>query len=849
MATFNGDSGSVPPLSSYPKNVFTLGRSPWASYGDPYLKGAINEFRVYSGALSDTEVATSYANGPDAASPVGVGVPFISPSNTAYAGESRILSCSVSGPVTSYRWQWDNGSGGASFADLAGASSLNYTQDTTGLSGYYQYQFIAANASSSVTSSVVTLTVNAASAPFITTDTTVSPAASIYTGGTATFAAAFDGNHPIAYQWQANTGTGYTNVPAATANSLTLTNVQFGNAGSYQLVATNIVGSSTSSPVVLTVNDVANAKYQWSAPVPFNGLNADQILTNVAGAIIDGASFGPTAWPVTLSSGRIIHFTTDGSIAICSGLGTSAGAYPSGTSNTTGNTNFNAVLNEFNWDGGPKTIYVNNLQVGEKYSVQLFGVDDRNLGGGESNRLANFQDPNDAGDDSATFKMGDNVYVVGTFWASNSTETIQMNLPTSNAGSMNALVLRALSFVPTNNPPTITVQPQSQTVFSNRPVSFSVTAESYVTPSYFWKAGPNGGPYTNLVNGGLISNANTATLIITNANAFVGSACQVVVSNPAGTVTSGAATVTTIPWPATSGQAGTALLALSPVAYWPLNETNDPSSGTVSVFDAAGTYDGTYLAAAQNAFNGVVGVVPADGFPYFTTNNGALRTTASTDQSWITTPALNLNTNTATISMWIYPDGIQPTAVGLYVNRNSGTVAGLGYYNSDRLGYKWNNDDSATWGFDSGLLIPTNVWSFVAVVVEPTKATLYLYNTNGMLTATNYTTHTNMTWGGDAANIRIGCDNSAATAFNGIIDEVAVFNYALSPAQIAQLAEAPVAPTLSIQPAGAQVKVTWSAGTLLETTNLAGPWTTNINSSPYLFTPAGAQKFYRVRVP
>jgi hypothetical protein len=43
--------------------------------------------------------------------------------------------------------------------------------------------------------------------------------------------------------------------------------------------------------------------------------------------------------------------------------------------------------------------------------------------------------------------------------------------------------------------------------------------------------------------------------------------------------------------------------------------------------------------------------------------------------------------------------------------------------------------------------------------------------------------------------------------------------------------------------------VSWSAGKLLEATSLAGPWTTNANPSPYLFTPTGPQKFYRAQAP
>ena len=838
-------SGSLAALSSYAQNVFTLGRSPWAAYGDPYLKGSIDEFRVYSGVLSAGEIAANDTAGPNTIPQITVGAPQASPTNSVYAGEAVVLSSTVLGPATGYHWEWDNGSGGASFTPISGAASLTYTQNTTALLGNYQYQFIATNSSSSVTSSVVTVTVNAATAPIIASDTAPS-SATAYTGYSVTFNASFTGNHPITNQWQwsadAVTWTGLT---GQTNTTLTLTNVQLSNAGYYRLVATNSLGNNTSTPATLTVNNVSSAKYRWSAPVPFNGLNADQILTNFPGAFVGAAAFGGAAYAVNLSNGRILNFTADGSIATATGNGTATGAYPAGSGLTTSNANFDAVLNRYSWDGGPKIITVNGLTPGEQYSVQIFAVDDRS--GGESNRLASYQDPFDSADYSATFKMGDNVYVIGTFTAANSSETIQMNLPTGNNGSINALVLRALSYTPPNQPPTISANPQSVSAFAGHPASFTVTADSYVQAGYQWQAGPNGGPFTNLNNGGVIVGGTSNVLVLTNSAAYDGSQFQVVVSNPAGSATSGAATLTVLAIPADSGAASPAVLSLHPVAYWPLNETNDPSTGLAGVYDAAGIFDGAYLTAAQNSFNGVIGVQPADGFPMFATNEGALKTTANTDQSWATTPPLNLNTNTATIGMWIYPDGLQPNAVGLYVNRNSGTVAGLGYYNNDRLGYKWNNDGSSTWSFNSGLLIPTNVWSYVAVSITPTNAILYLYNTNGLQTATNVTTHNVMTWGGSQSLIRIGNDNSVGTTFNGKIDEVAVFNRALSTAEIMQAAGARV--TVSLVPTGSQLQITWPYGTLLEATNLSGPWTTNVSASPYLVTPTGGQRFYRVQVP
>ena len=60
-STYNG---SLAALSSCPQNEFTLGKSPWSSYGDPYLKGSINEFRIYSGVLQPADISASQTVGP-----------------------------------------------------------------------------------------------------------------------------------------------------------------------------------------------------------------------------------------------------------------------------------------------------------------------------------------------------------------------------------------------------------------------------------------------------------------------------------------------------------------------------------------------------------------------------------------------------------------------------------------------------------------------------------------------------------------------------------------------------------------------------------------------------------------
>ena len=178
-------------------------------------------------------------------------------------------------------------------------------------------------------------------------------------------------------------------------------------------------------------------------------------------------------------------------------------------------------------------------------------------------------------------------------------------------------------------------------------------------------------------------------------------------------------------------------------------------------------------------------------------------------------------------------------------------AGGFGFGTGGQLGYTWNNNNANTYNFASGLIPPVGEWSFAALVVEPARATIYLYSPSvGLLSATNAIAHTPDVFGN---NWRIGHDNNDSNAnrtFNGLIDEVAVFNYSLTPAQLLSLyaAGAPVPVSLSITQSGSDVTLTWGQGTLLQADEVTGPWTTNTATSPYTTPAAGVKKFYRVIV-
>jgi polygalacturonase len=109
------------------------------------------------------------------------------------------------------------------------------------------YSVVITNSFGSVTSAVATLTVN--TPPSISTQ----PAGlTVVPGQNATFTVVADGSQPLYYQWYNNDTS--TPLSGATSTTLTLTNVQSGDAGNYFVIVSNTIASVTSSNAMLIVN-------------------------------------------------------------------------------------------------------------------------------------------------------------------------------------------------------------------------------------------------------------------------------------------------------------------------------------------------------------------------------------------------------------------------------------------------------------------------------------------------------------------------------------------------------------------------------------------------------------------
>jgi hypothetical protein len=397
------------------------------------------------------------------------------------------------------------------------------------------------------------------------------------------------------------------------------------------------------------------------------------------------------------------------------------------------------------------------------------------------------------------------------------------------------------------SPAFTTDPPSSQTLYAGRTARFSASASGSSPLVYHWRK--NG---TNINDGGNISGTLTGSLTISNVGASDAGFYTLVVTNSVGGITSAPPASLSIAAP--SGKAYEAAVRSSnPLAYWRLNESGDPSTNTLA-FDFWGSLAGTYGIYALNGFNGVAGPQPPD-FPEFEPGNSAWQGISSTPNSWITVPPLNLNTNSATFTLWLYPtDDPVGDYAGLFFSREgSANVNGVGfrYATNGQLGYVWNLGSTETSQFNSGLQPPFAQWSFAALVIEPTRATIYLYNTNGFSSATNAIPHTAEAWDGHGL---IGYDGGYYDHnFPGVIDEVAVFNYAFTPSQVFNLytsafGNPPPSVSLTIQKVGSNVVLTWPQGTLLEATNVTGLWKTNTAISPYTNTPGGNMKYYKVIV-
>ncbi len=314
----------------------------------------------------------------------------------------------------------------------------------------------------------------------------------------------------------------------------------------------------------------------------------------------------------------------------------------------------------------------------------------------------------------------------------------------------------------------VTLGPTNVTLYQGLPSTFTAQALGNSPFYYQWYQGAS--PIPNATNSTYTA---TATLGSTAYSCTVTNGYNGISSTNAGPIWFTGIALPTNAFSQT-------LLSDGPIAYWRLNEP----AGSTNAYDFVGGYNGYYGA---NTTNGLPGV-PLVGSPGELGVAMDSSVSSANTNGYVTTPGINLTTSNLTLLCWVYSFASQVNPSGLVFLRDNNNVNVLGSQigGANTLDYTWANN-SATYTFNSGITVPQNSWSLAALVITPSQAQLYVFNSSGVGSAANVVANPPQSL---ATGFALGSDPQAITSnrtFNGQMDEVAIFNYPLSFGQLQQL--------------------------------------------------------------
>jgi hypothetical protein len=362
-----------------------------------------------------------------------------------------------------------------------------------------------------------------ATAPSITTQ----PASQTVTAGAnVTFTVAATGTAPLSYQWKKSGA----NISGATSTSLALSSVTSASAGSYAVQVSNSAGSATSSTATLTVNPAVVAPSITTQP-------ASQTVTAGANVTFTVAASGTA--PLSYQwkkSGANISGATSTSLALSGVTSADAGSYTVQVSNSAGSaTSGTATLTVSPVVAAPSITTQpasQTVTAGANVTFTVAASGTAPLGYQWKKNGGNI-----AGATSTSLALS------GVTSAEAGSYTVQVS---NSAGSVTSGTA-TLTVSPVVVAPSITTQPASQPVTTGDNVTFMVAATGTAPLGYQWKK-----------NGGNIAGATSASLALNGVTSADAGNYTVQVSNSAGSVTSGTATLTV--------NAGTAVLSIALVS-------------------------------------------------------------------------------------------------------------------------------------------------------------------------------------------------------------------------------------------------------------------------------------------
>jgi prepilin-type N-terminal cleavage/methylation domain-containing protein len=208
------------------------------------------------------------------------------------------------------------------------------------------------------------------------------------------------------------------------------------------------------------------------------------------------------------------------------------------------------------------------------------------------------------------------------------------------------------------------------------------------------------------------------------------------------------------------------------VGFWPLNEGTNSTAYDDSGNNATGSWSGTQAGTSGYYSPGKVQSW-AGAFNGTSTNTYVAISSSST---------LNIS-GALTITAWVLPTITEPSYGGIAVHRTLGTTMDYGM-DARGGGVAFNYSNGSTW-FDSGVASgdATSVWHLL-VITRNSAGTIISFYGDGMFIGSGGGVGTAGSWNNA---LILGADLGIPQYFTGSINNVRIYNRALSAAQIAAM--------------------------------------------------------------
>ncbi len=448
----------------------------------------------------------------------------------ASGGKASFAAAASGSPTPTVRWEISTNSG-ATFTAISGATAATYSFTATAARNGDRYEAVFTNSAGTARTKAATLKVTIA--PEVTADPV---SVTVTSGGTASFRAGASGRPTPTVKWEvsSNSGATFTPIAGADATTYSFTATTGENGDRYRAVFTNPAGTATTTAATLTV----------TAPTTAPAVTTDPSSATVAAgttASFEAAAAGSPAptvvWEVSSNSGATftpIAGADATTYSFTATTGENGDRYravftnPAGTATTTAATltvTAPTTAPAVTTDPSSATVAAGTTAsfeaaaAGSPTPTVVWEV--------SSNSGATFTPV--AGADATTY----------SFTATTGENGDRYEAVFTNPAGTATTTAATLTVTAPTTAPAVTTDPSSATVAAGTTASFEAAAAGSPTPTVVWEVSSNSGATFTPVAG-----ADATTYSFTATTGENGDRYEAVFTNPAGTATTTAATLT-----------------------------------------------------------------------------------------------------------------------------------------------------------------------------------------------------------------------------------------------------------------------------------------------------------------